>query len=661
VRKKLSMVVLLTTAMCLAGISFALAQGYNLDEYEKVSGKKIEAFHEAPMLRARVAAGQLPPVEERLPENPFVMEPWEKVGEYGGTLDWVEFSVGSDHYLRHFNSVRPMELAPSSAYHLYNCVGAELLPGVFEYWEQSEDGKSFTFRIRKGLKWSDGVPVTTEDVRYCIEDVMMNEEIYPASKWSEWGKLLKLEILDDYTFRLKFAKSQGLFLLQMARGSGRASMYQTYIKPKHYLKQFHTRYTPIEKLEPLMKEKGYEKDEWAQFYSFMDYCSQESFAGGVQNPTIYPVLFPWVAVAEPNPGEFIFERNPYYYKVDTEGNQLPYIDKLHRTLVSNLQVENMKVISGETDVQFQFLRLRDYPLFIENKEKGGYEVMALPCWQDQMLMFWFNLCHKDLVLRKIIQDVRFRQAMSLALNREEIKEAIFLGMGRPAQIAPLPGSVFYKEEFEKAYAEYDPEKANRLLDEMGLEWDEKHEYRLRPDGEKLTIPLRYYEVTPPATPGGELASEYWKEIGIDVPLKLEGGSLFWTHAGANEVALGVWWLAGANILDQNWYQGFAVTTPMWYQWYRTEGEKGVEPLPAAKRVYELSDIIRSTTSEEERIKAGKELWRLQAENLWVIGTVAQTPIPFIYSKKLGNISVGGEKGYHSCTVAEAVEQWFFKE
>ncbi|RLE09006.1 hypothetical protein DRJ00_05285, partial [Candidatus Aerophobetes bacterium] len=408
---------------------------------------------------------------------------------------------------------------------------------------------------------------------------------------------------------------------------------------------------------------GYKgKDEWGRFYDFMEgYNSAGGFIPTrMPNVFHYPTLRPWIPVEEPNPGEFILERNPYYYKVDTEGNQLPYIDRLHRSYVTDLEMENMKILSGETDVQCQFLRLTDYPLFKRNEEKGGYKVMPLKAWQDQMLMYIFNLCPKDPVMRKIIQDVRFRRALSLALDREEIKESVFLGFGRIAQIAPLPGSPCYEEEFEKSYVEYDPERANKLLDEMGLKWDENHQYRLRPDGKRLTLPIIYYEVTPTATPGAELAKEYWEAIGIYVPLKQVNGQYYWKLYNANETVASVWWLDGANVTF-GWVSRFSPTTPMWVQWYNTDGKQGIEPLPVAKKVYELSDLYWSVPSEEERIKIEKEIWRLQAENLWVIGTVAETPLPFVYSKRLGNISIAEKKNYYTITVLEAAEQWFFKK
>jgi len=457
---------------------------------------------------------------------------------------------------------------------------------------------------------------------------------------------------------LKFAKSYGLFVPQMVDWD-----YGQLIRPSHYLKQFHKKYTSWDKLLPVMEKYAYKgKDEWGRFYSFIDIGAHAASFIPTRSPICMeePSLHPWRPVSEPKPGEFILERNPYYYKVDTEGNQLPYIDRLQRIYVTNLETENMKIISGETDVQFQFTRLSDYPLFKKNEEKGGYKVIPLKAFQDQMLIFYVNLCPKDSVLRKIVQDVRFRRALSLALDREEIKESIFLGFGRPAQVTAVRGSVFYKEEFEKAYAQYDPDRANKLLEEMGLRWDENHQYRLRPDGKRLTLPLIYYEVTPPASPGAELASEYWKKIGIHVPIKQVNGQYYWQLQKANEIVLGVWWLGGAAV-TKPWFYQFHVSTPMWKRWYDTNGKEGVEPLPAAKRAMALADIIFSTPSEEERIKAGKELFRIQAENLWCIGTVVDTPRPFIYSKRLGNISVAEEKNYYAITVGEAAEQWFFKK
>ena len=649
-------IVLASMAVCLLGTSLAWGKGYNLDEYEKVTGKKIEAFHESPMLRVKVAAGELPPVEERLPENPFVQEPWEEIGKFGGTLELIN----NGGLLDWVNADNCVGSAPSPAIHpRYAYLGGEILPGFLESWEMSKDAKTWTFQIRKGLKWSDGVPVTTDDVRYAFEDVYFNKELYPARAFEflEWGgERVKLEIVDDYTFRLTFGKPYGLFLPSPYFGFPPDLL----MRPKHYLKQFHKKYTPLEELEPLMKEKGFSKEEWARFYLNMDPAGNWSsiYISNIAHPT----LSPWILVDIPKPEEWVLERNPYYYKVDPQGNQLPYIDKMRvLTEIAQPEVVTMKILTGEVDVAGGFMtKLVDYPLYMKNREKGGYEVMLPRNSWDYPLIYALNLSPKDPVLRKIIQDIRFRQALSLALDREDFKESIFFGFGTPSQQSPLGASIFYEEKLANAYADYDPERANALLDEMDLNWDEKHEYRLRPDGEKLTLSYIYPPVNPLSTPGAELAKEYWEKIGIYVPLKLVDWALWNEIQGGNEnVVCG--WINMATVIPEWFIGGFMVVVPEWHDWYMTGGEKGTEPIPAAKRVYELRDVLYSTPSEEERLSAGKELHRLQAENLWVIGTVAEPPVPFIYSKKLGNISVAEEKNYDDQVIMEWAEQWFFKE
>ncbi len=667
-RRKLA-VVLLSTVICLLGATFALTQElpglYNLDEYEEITGRKIEKFNEAPILRTKVAAGELPPVEERLPENPLVIEPWEEIGKYGGTARHVMHDANYDLFYRHMLKTPLLSLGPSSSYMHYSLVGGPVRPGVFEKWEMSEDGRVFSFQIRKGLKWSDGVPVTTEDVRYNYKNCLRGEEYakeFMTPTWATWGgEIFELEIVDDHTFRMKFAKPFGSFITQIVR----AGRWHLLMRPKHYLKQFDIAYTPMEKILPAMKKHGYVEDEYGKFFKIMvgDFTDK---GGGliITLPDVvdYPVLDPWVAVSNPKPGEFIFERNPYFYMIDPAGNQLPYIDKLHREHVTDVEMMTLKVVAGETDFQTKYLRLKDYPLFMKNRERGGYEVMLLKTADVQQLQFIFNLTPNDPVMRQIVQDVRFRRAMSLAVNREEIIETIFLGFGRPAQVTSAKGTAFWEEEFEKAYIEYDPERANELLDEMGLKWDKNHQYRLRPDGEKLVFPLIYYDVMSGATPGAEALSRYLTKIGINAPIKHVSSSYFWSMWGNKETWLSVW-MRGGDILAPWWETGLSVPASDWWLWYQSGGERGTEPLPAAKRMYELRDIVQMTTNEEERIRAGKEMYRIAAENIWEIGTAAGTPLPFIYSKKLGNIGVAKEMDFLLTNVlaTEAAVQWFFKE
>lgn len=209
-----------------------LAPGqYNLDEYLRRTGADI-TFSDSPYLAGR----GLPPVEERLPANPLVMETWMEHGRYGGTLTWTEYTIDHDTYLRHLNAVKLLEIAPSAANHRYDYLGATIQPSIIETWEQNAAATQFTFRIREGLRWSDGAPVTTADVRYAFDDVYFNEEITPQlPRWANWGGTpVEVEIIDDYSFSLTFAKPYGLFLGQVTQQPA-----GWFMRPGHYMRQFH--------------------------------------------------------------------------------------------------------------------------------------------------------------------------------------------------------------------------------------------------------------------------------------------------------------------------------------------------------------------------------------------------------------------------------------
>ncbi len=636
------------------------SRSYNLEDYERLSGNKIDSFSQAPVLKARVEAGELPRIEERLPDNPLVMVPWEESGHYGGDLNYVEYVIDYDLYLRHLNAAPLLELLPEPGTAISKWINGKLQPGIFEYWEMNPDARDFTFRIRRGLKWSDGVPVTSEDVRFGIDDVVLNEELYGVTEqWARWGdEPVKLEVIDDTTFRLRFAAPYALFLRRLVNWR-----WRTIMLPAHYLKPFHRKYRSMAELLPLMRAEGYQEGDWGRFFNRVASRVGDS---GAFIPTRaykvfnYPTLDPWVNVRQPNPGDFILERNPYYYKIDPQGRQLPYIDRLVRTFVNDLQVEILKVVSGETDLQFQQLRLSDYPLFKENENKGGYKVALLDAVQDYMLIFPLNLNPEDLVLRDIVQDVRFRRALSLALNREEIKDVLFLGKGRPAQLAPMPGSPWYDESFPRAYADFDVIRANRLLDEMGLKWDAEHRYRLRSDGKRLTLRIDFYQVTPPAAPGAEMARQYWAAIGVEVLVKEVDGRRYWQMRNTNANQVTVWWANGASPIDEVHIGGMLMNYH-WHEWNISRGVRGEEPPQWVKTLFANTRLQYSTPSDELRDAIGKETFRLLADKVWSIGTVAETPNPFVYSTRLGNVEVGIERKHYAVTIAEAAEQWYFKD
>lgn len=611
------MVVLVSGVICLLGVTSAVAAKYN----------------EAPMLRSKVAAGELPPVEERLPEEPLVIPVVEEIGEYGGTIHVQSLSPGNwetgGWQIINFEGM--LRVAAD---------GKTILPNLAEDWKLSEDGKTLTLHLRKGMKWSDGIPFTADDILFWYEDIALNDELTPVKpgKWSPGGELMKVEKIDAYTIRLHFAASYPLVTLQLSRIS--SSWSCDFYGPKHYLKQFHPRYVPMEELEKIAKEEGY--DYWYQVFNL-----KQGDGWGGKAGVGYPTLRSHILI-EKRQENYIAGRNPYYWKVDPAGNQLPYIDKVFTTAgVGSVELMTGKVITGEVDYDVQMTGLKNLSLYKESAEKANYRVLLWPHGYANFVSYQPNQTYeKDPVLRDILRDVRFRRALSLAIDREEINEALYFGLAVPCQTTLVPNSVYFEEEFAKAYAEYDLEKANRFLDEMGLKWDTNHEWRLRPDGKKLFITVEYIEEETPMTATSELVKEYWQAIGIDLNLKVISSELMWQRYAANDVQMGVSW--GAGYLDTSFPLDPSFFVPMatglggcwgtlWAHWYVSGGKEGEEPPEEAKKNIERWERMVVTMDEKERVRLGKEIMRSQAENLWVIGTVGMAPHPVIVRNNLRNV------------------------
>lgn len=594
------------------------------------------------MLRVKVAAGELPLVEERLPVEPKVLSlAWNEIpageldfeiGQYGGVLGTAHLSPEFDADVGFFFNNEPLLSAPG--------LGVKDMNGnVVKDFSISEDGKVFTFYMREGLKWSDGYPVTTEDVLFAYEDVLLNEKLTPVfPAWlTAGGEPMKLEIIDKYTFRISFVVPYGGFLPQLAH---RWTSWPDTMKPKHYLKQFHTRYTPLEELEPLIKEEALSKGEWWALFSRKDFTTWEP------HPDIgFPTLCPWMVVDRPKPGITIFERNPYYFKVDGEGNQLPYIDRLRLEVVTNVEMITMKILAGEVDIRRDGVALDKLPLYKENEEGGNYRVVLLGQHVDPADLF-INQTYPDPVWRKIVQDVRFRRALSMGINREEIIDAIYFGF------ASLP---------ETEYAVYDPMRANQLLDEIGLERDAEG-WRLRPDGKRLLIPFESPPWAPDFPRVGELVIDYWEVLGIKTTFKTLDGGLWGARRAANELEASIAHnisfemlrfnpTVEAQWLSSNWWGH------LWYLWDDTDGKEGEEPPVVVKRFLELRDIITTTPSLQVRQETLNQLLRLFAENLFVIPIVAEVPYPLIVAENLGNVQHAGFAVSAVCSG----EQLFFRQ
>ncbi len=614
------------------------------------TGPLPEKFDEAPMLADLVEEGKLPPLEERLPEDVMVIEPVEEIGQYGGTMRTAALEALTPCNIREVTKVGLFRFSP-------DCT--KVIPTVAKGYEFSEDYKTITIYLRKGLKWSDGVPFTVDDILFWWEDIALNKEISPTiSKiWEPGGEVVEFEKVDDYTLRIHFAVPYPALMTKLGHPwtSGQNSFYL----PKHYLKKWHIKYNPD--ADKLAQEEGY--DEW---WMALNYHRDDS---SWEQDVNLPTLGPWV-ITRVRPTEKVAERNPYFWQVDTAGNQLPYVDRIVCKMVTDVEALNMGLVSGELDYAGFNLLMENYPLYKENEDDGDYRVLRWRSVWGSAVSCMPNTTHLDPTLREILGDVRFRQALSLAINREEINEVVFFGLGTPRQATVIPSCSFYKEEWATSFAEYDPERASALLDELGLEWDAEHKYRLRPDEEPLSLLIEYIPVEGPKGRVCELVREYWEKVGIKISVKSEHRSYYQTRLGAGLHDVGTWHTDSCTEMfcqiEPLWfYPGsiWCMYIPQWQVWFATDGKSGEEPPDEWKEYVGWFEEWNSTPpGTEEWISLAQKIWDFQMEHLYVIGTVGMPVQPIAVRNNLRNFPEEGWWGWDEDFWAPyQAGQWFFKK
>ena len=604
---------------------------------------------EAPMLAEKTAAGDLPPVDERIPTEPMVLEPFESIGKYGSSL--VQLAPDPTGADAGFGSTNDANSVATRSYDLRT-----IIPNVCKSWKLSDDYTEIVFEMRKGMMWSDGAPLTTEDVRYWYEDELLNEELTPTvdSKWKPGGEVMELVVDDDYTFRLRFAIPYPIIIDYLA-GSG-------FWSPKRFLKEFHINYNP-EAVE-VAKSEGF--DLWIESYGY------HNETGNLQQDVDRPILLPWMWESQASNGDRFWVRNPYFWEIDTVGNQLPYPDYHERWVTGNLEVLAAKVIAGEGTHASWYLTLTDYPLFKENEGKGGYTAGLYPDSRASEYGLAFNYGHDDLFLRELFNDLRWRMAMSHAMNRDEMNELNFAGTGVPRQPIADPGASFYEEGIDQYYVEYDPDKANDLLDEIGLPWDANQEWRTRPDGTPLTLTLEFWASKSNVTDISELIKGYWGKVGINLTLKPEEKNFYQERLQSNETQMGVWAIGGGSEIysRQNepirwrppWH--WMVTPlggPRWREWLDSDGAEGLEPPEIIKELWDLTvQWLAEPFGTERYMELGKRIFQINAENCWLIGTVGLVPRVAVIKDTVRNAPKPGQIlsiEYGMWTPAQA-EQWW---
>jgi len=560
---------------------------------------------EAPMLAKLVADGKLPKVEDRLPKEPLVVKPVDKIGTYGGSwrntmrgrgdVAWFNRTVGYELYFRYSPDWKSIE------------------PNVMTKWEASPDSKTFTFTIREGLKWSDGKPFTADDIVFWYEDVLMNKTLTPTiPAYLNTGGPVKVSKVNDRTVRFELATPDGLFIerLTIPRDS------ECY-KPAHYLKQLHPKYNQA-KVDEDMKKRGISDIVawWAAINSPWE------------NPDL-PTLQAWIVKTPLGVGsKVIFERNPYYWKVDPNGSQLPYLDTFETEVHEDVNTMVLKGLNGEIDFQDRTIATaQNKAVFTDGQKKGNYHLVEEIPSNMNMFVLQLNLNHKDPVLRQIFQDKRFRIALSHAIDRKAIIDTVYVGQGQPWQAAPRPESPFYNEQMAKQYTELDVARANKLLDEMGLTKKDSRGMRLRPDGKPLVINLEV------ATSGGEgwvesaeLVRKHWAAVGIEMVVKTEDRTLFYNRKKANDHDAVVWNGDGGLevVLECRYWFPFSAESnwaTTWSTWYITGGKQGEEPSAPAKKQIQIYRELMATADTAAQTAKMKEILKIAQEEFWVIGTV----------------------------------------
>jgi len=562
--------------------------------------------HQAPALQEKVEAGELPSLAERLPEEPLVIEPLEEIGVYGG--DYVQGCLNPQDYV----IARAVFYEPLVR---WDPDWTKIIPGLATEWETPDDGMTWIFHLREGVKWSDGQPFTADDILFWYEEIT-NEDLYPSfpSKYSTKNGPLTVEKIDDYTVQFNFLDPNGLFPALLAQKFD-GMVY----KPAHYCKQFFPGYVDDEELSEKAKEVG--ADAWYEAY--------EQWTDPTQNADV-PVVWAWkLTPTSADSTQVIFDRNPYYWKVDTEGNQLPYCDRLVNVLCGDRESIVMMAVAGEISYQYHHIsELKNKPMYEENKEQGDFHVVdcTYPGMGDCILNF--NLTHEDSVKRQVFQNKQFRIGISHAVNRQEMVDIAYMGVGTPWQAAPLPESSFHDEEMALQYTEYDPDTANEILDEVLPEKDSEG-FRLGPDGEPFGIVCEIMSDRQAHIDSCNLIKDYLAEVGIRWENKVEDSRVIWDKLATGENNIDVWPFFGDAGLDYDIYLSpknyFAVGinsffAPLWGLWYSSDGAEGEEPPEPMKRQMEIYREVVSCADPDERHEQMEEILRIAKEEFWTVGT-----------------------------------------
>lgn len=640
-------------------------------------------YTQAPMFDERVTSGEIPPVDERLPENPKLVHEVAdqyldlEVGTYGGTLRMVTnvvnwsadaFTCNNEHLL----------YSPS-------CVGDVYEANIVESYSINEDLTEFTFTLRKGLKWSDGEEVTVEDFAFAINDFVFNEELTPyvanfmRDGGSSTGDPFTFEVINDYEFKISFKKPYGGFLNHISINSWKG--YTDLLKPAHYLKPFHIAYAEechgsieayYEYIAPFAQILGYDdptaEGVWVYVFNAIDMTNWETtdpnafmvstttFAGLIDKNM--PVLYAWIMVSSEN-GVITHERNPYFWKVDADGQQLPYIDYLNTKFVESMELVHLSAISGDVDFIRESASIDNISMYRENAEAAGitayltdHNTNPAPIRVNANYGMNDDGTIKDDEASQAWQEVivlpEFKRALILAVDAEEIIDIVY------------QGQAIVNEYYDCIH---DIDTANALLDEIGMVDIDGDGYRETPSGKQLSWMIWNNSSGTYWITISELVQEYWREIGLNVQVNTTDSSLMGTAESANEIPMSISFLAGATTW---WVNDWQINTwaPLWNKWMKAGGMAGAELDPAEylEPPQEVKDFILKVESllvidsETAQNEVYPQIHRDMAELGYLIVPILKTSACVVLNTDIGNVPSGGI----AISWAFAAEQFYFK-
>ena len=580
---------------------------------------------ETPSLAEAVAAGRLPPVAERIPAEPLVVDLEAKgrtFGQPGGTLRTI--------------FTRARDIRYMTVYGYARLVGYDadykLRPDILRAVEVEED-RVFTLHLRQGHRWSDGHPFTTEDFRYWWEDVANSPDLSPAGVPELMlvdGAPPEVTILSETAIRFAWSAPNPRFLPALA-----AARPPFIYRPAHYLKRFHGEYADPAEMAQLMRDTRARN--WAQLHNKMDEMYR------FENPEL-PTLQPWINTSQLNGQRYILVRNPFYHRIDARGVQLPYIDTVEIQIAAGGLVAS-KVTLGETDLQIRTLTFSDAPVLKKGEPTGGYATFLWENGAASEIALYPNQNYADPAFRDLFRNADFRRALSLGVDRKSINRSLFYGLAKERAVAPLEGSPFFTEERANAYAAFDPERANAMLDALGLDRRDRRGVRLLPDGRPLEIVVETAGERQEETDALQLLTESWAEIGVRLIYRPLDRDILRNSAYQGDSMMPVWFgwnnglptpespptdLAPVDQVNFSW--------PMWGQHYQTKGAAGEPPAtPEAQRLLALFEEWSRAGAEAVQTRIWNEMLDIHADQIFAIGLISAAPQPVVVGNRLRNV------------------------